>query len=68
MTMLNHRKYSTTEKLTNLAIDCVDHTVETIIEREGLNKPFVSHDYTHNIFLNILAASAFGKRYRYRLT
>ena len=58
------RQYSTTEKLANLVIDCVDHTIDNIIEKEGLDKPFVPFDYIYNLFLNILSASAFGRRYR----
>ena len=61
MMMIFSRKYATTEKLAYLASDCVDHTIETIIEKEG-DRPFVPFDYIYSMFLNILANSAFGKR------
>ena len=57
-----NRKYSTTDKLVYLVSDVVDHTIKTIVEKEGLDKPFAPFDYIYNTFLNILAASAFGKR------
>ena len=60
---LLYRKYSITEKLVNLVTDTVDLTVDTMLKNEGLDKPFYALDYVHNLFNNILAASAFGKRY-----
>ena len=57
-----NRKYSTTDKLVYLVSDVVDHTIKTIIEKEGLDKPFEPFEYIYSTFLNILAASAFGKR------
>ena len=42
--------------------DCVDHTIKTIVEKEGLDKPFVPFEYIYSMFLNILATSAFGQR------
>ena len=57
-----NRKYSITDKLVYLVSDCVDHTIKTIIENEGLDKPFTPFDYIYNTFLNIIASSAFGKR------
>ena len=60
--MILIRKYATTDKLTDLAIDCVDYSIDNMIEREGLNKPFVPFDYIFIMFLNIMATSAFGKR------
>ena len=55
-------KYSSTDKLVYLVSDCVDHTIKTMVEREGLDKPFQPFDYIYSSFLNILAASAFGIR------
>src|SRR5882724_3288237 len=57
-----YRKYSTSDKLVYLATDCVDQTIDTIIEREGFGKPFIPFDYICNMFMDILTASAFGKR------
>lgn len=57
------RKYSITEKLVNLVTDTVDHTFDCMVKNEGINKPFATLDYIHSMFLNIMAASAFGKRY-----
>ena len=58
-----NRKYSASDKLVYLASDCVDHTIETILEKEGLDKPFDPYEYIYYTFLNIMTASAFGKRY-----
>ncbi|CAG2171339.1 unnamed protein product, partial [Oppiella nova] len=57
------QKYSSNDKLVYLANESVDRTVNTIIEKEGLNKPFVPHEYIFLMFLNILATSAFGQSY-----
>ncbi|XP_054165686.1 uncharacterized protein LOC128963212, partial [Oppia nitens] len=53
-------KYAKTDKLMYLCNDCVDKTVKLIIEKEGLNKPFDPSDYIFQLFINILATSAFG--------
>lgn len=46
----------------DLALESVDHTIETMMDREGIDKPFVPFDYIYNMFLNIMAANIFGKR------
>ncbi|CAG2165254.1 unnamed protein product [Oppiella nova] len=53
-------KYSTNDKLVYLAKDCVQQTVKTMLENEGLDKPFVIKDYICLMFLSILATSAFS--------
>ena len=58
-----NRKYSTSDKLSYLVVDCVDHTIKTIIDKEGFDKEFIPFEYIYNTFLNIIASSAFGKRY-----
>ncbi|XP_054167198.1 cytochrome P450 2A9-like [Oppia nitens] len=56
-------KYSSNEQLVNVAVDCVDQTVQTMLEREGPNKPIDPFNYIYLTFLNILAISTFGKTY-----
>ena len=56
------RKYSVTDKLASLVSDTVDHAIDNMVKNEGINKPFVPLVYVYNMFLNILAASAFGTR------
>ncbi|XP_054165685.1 steroid 17-alpha-hydroxylase/17,20 lyase-like [Oppia nitens] len=56
-------KYSKTDQLMYLCSDCVDKTVKLIIENEGLDKPFDPSDYIFQLFINILATSAFGNSY-----
>ena len=46
----------------------VDHTVDNMVKTEGLNKPFTPKDYIYNMFFNILATSAFGKRLNSMIT
>ncbi|XP_054154924.1 cytochrome P450 2E1-like [Oppia nitens] len=54
--------YSMNEKLENIVVDCVDKTVELMLEREGPDKPIKPNDYIYMIFLNILANSAFNEK------
>ena len=57
------RKYSADEKLPLLVKDVVSETVDNIMKKEGINKPFVPFDYAYLTLLNILASSAFGVRF-----
>ncbi|CAG2172630.1 unnamed protein product [Oppiella nova] len=57
------RKYSTLDKLIYLTVDCVDQTVKSMIDREGLDKPFIVKDYIFYMFFNIISASILGKSY-----
>ena len=57
------RKYSVDEKLALLVNDVVRETVNTIKEQEGIDKPFDPSDYIYLTIYNILASSAFGKRF-----
>ena len=57
------RKYSVDEKLALLVNDVVGETVETIKKKEGINTLFNPVDYLYLIVFNILASSAFGKRF-----
>ena len=57
------RKYAVSDELAYLVCDIVDDTVKTIIEKEGINKPFNPFTTIYLTFFNILAQSAFGKRY-----
>ena len=43
--------------------DVVDDTIKTIIDREGVDNPFDPYVYIYHLFLNIMAASVFGKKY-----
>ncbi|XP_054154927.1 cytochrome P450 2E1-like [Oppia nitens] len=56
-------KYSTNERLVNVAVDCVDKTVESMLKREGPDKPIKPADYIYLTFLNILANSSFNENY-----
>ncbi|XP_054154801.1 steroid 17-alpha-hydroxylase/17,20 lyase-like [Oppia nitens] len=58
-------KYSTNKQVVNVAVDCVDKTVEAMLEREGPNKPIDPLNYTYLMFLNILANSVFGENYNF---
>ena len=57
------RKYSVDEKLPLLVKDVVSETVDNIMKKEGINKPFVPFDYLYLTLLNILASSAYGVRF-----
>ncbi|XP_054165236.1 cytochrome P450 2E1-like [Oppia nitens] len=54
-------KYAMNEQLENVVVDCVDKTVEIMLEREGPDKPIKPYDYIYMTFLNILANSAFNE-------
>ncbi|CAG2177683.1 unnamed protein product, partial [Oppiella nova] len=54
------QKYSTNDRLVNVANDSVDRMVKTMIETEGPGKAFDPKTYIYLVFLNILATSAFG--------
>lgn len=56
-------KYARDEKLALLVNDVVGETVETIKNKEGINKPFDAVNYIYLTVYNILASSAFGKRF-----
>ena len=47
-----------------LVNDVVGETVETIKKNEGINKPFCPNNYLYLTMYNILASSAFGRRYQ----
>ncbi|CAG2165010.1 unnamed protein product [Oppiella nova] len=57
------QKYSTNDRLVNVANDSVDRMVKTMIETEGPGKAFDPKTYIYLVFLNILATSAFGISY-----
>ena len=57
------RKYANDEKLAFLVNDVVAEIVNTIKEKEGIDKPFDPVHYIYLTIYNILASSAFGKRY-----
>ena len=57
------RKFANDEKLAFLVNDVVGETIETIKKEEGINKPFNPVNYIYLTVFNILASSAFGKRY-----
>ncbi|CAG2172361.1 unnamed protein product, partial [Oppiella nova] len=57
------QKYSTNDRLAYVATDCVDRTVKTILDKEGVGKPFSPINYIYLTFLNILATSTFGQSY-----
>ena len=56
------RRYAGDEKLAFLVNDVVKKTVETIKNKEGINKPFDPTDYIYLTIFSVLASSAFGKR------
>ncbi|XP_054166176.1 cytochrome P450 2A9-like [Oppia nitens] len=58
-------KYSINERLVNVAVDCVDKTVELMLKREGPDKPIKPVDYIYLIFLNIMTNSAFNESYNF---
>ena len=57
------RKYAVRDNLGYLVSEVVDHIIGVIIEKEGINKSFCPFNYIYFTFINILALSAFGKRY-----
>ncbi|CAG2177715.1 unnamed protein product, partial [Oppiella nova] len=59
------RKLAVSEKLSDLVDDVVNETVETIISNEGIGKPFNPKTYIYMSVINIIASSAFGKRYSF---
>ncbi|CAG2168693.1 unnamed protein product [Oppiella nova] len=59
------RKLAVSEKLSDLADDVVNETVETMIKNEGIGKPFNPKTYIYMSVINIIASSAFGKRYSF---
>ncbi|CAG2176555.1 unnamed protein product, partial [Oppiella nova] len=59
------RKLAVSEKLSELVDDVVNETVETMISNEGIGKPFNPKTYIYMSVLNIIASSAFGKRYSF---
>ncbi|XP_054157487.1 steroid 17-alpha-hydroxylase/17,20 lyase-like [Oppia nitens] len=59
------RKLAISEKLYVLANDAVRETVDTIITTEGYDKPFNPMSYIYMSVINIIASSAFGKRYTF---
>ena len=58
-----YRKYATNEKLSLLTSDCVKHTVNDIIAREGVEQEFTSYQYINSLVNNIFTQSLFGERY-----
>ncbi|XP_054155967.1 cytochrome P450 1A1-like [Oppia nitens] len=56
-------KYSNNERLVTVAVDCMDKTVQTMLEREGPDTPINPSDYIYLTFLNILANSALNENY-----
>ncbi|CAG2177960.1 unnamed protein product [Oppiella nova] len=59
------RKLAASEKLSDLVDDVVNETVETMICKEGTDKPFNPKTYIYMSVFNIIASSAFGKRYSF---
>ncbi|CAG2170385.1 unnamed protein product, partial [Oppiella nova] len=59
------RKLAVSEKLSDLVDDVVNETVETMIKNEGIGKPFNPKTYIYMSVINIIASSAFGKRYSF---
>ena len=57
------RKYAVDEKLALLVNDVVREIADTIKEQEGIDKPFDPVNYIYLTIYNILASSAFGKRF-----
>ncbi|CAG2176594.1 unnamed protein product, partial [Oppiella nova] len=57
------QKYSTNDRLVDVATDCVDRTIKTILDKEGVGIPFSPIQYIYLMFLNILATSTFGQSY-----
>ncbi|XP_054158510.1 cytochrome P450 2C31-like, partial [Oppia nitens] len=57
------QKYSVNERLVNVAVDCVDKMVQTMLEREGPNKPIDPFNYLYLTYLNIMATSCFSQYY-----
>ncbi len=56
------RKLAVSDKLAYLVDDVVEQTLDSIREKEGLDKPFDPKDYIYLMVYNIIASSAFGKR------
>ncbi|XP_054165666.1 cytochrome P450 1A1-like [Oppia nitens] len=57
------RKYSIVDRLPQLIANIVDQTVSLMLNREDINTGFQTFDYIYLLFLNIMAASVFGKIY-----
>ncbi|XP_054161142.1 steroid 17-alpha-hydroxylase/17,20 lyase-like [Oppia nitens] len=58
-------KFAGNDRLVDVVVDCVDSMVETIVKREGIDKPFVPNEYISMIFLNILSSCAWGQSYNF---
>ena len=54
--------YAVDEKLAYLVNDVVEETINTIKQKEGIDKPFDPVNYMYLTVFNIFASSAFGKR------
>ena len=61
------RKYAVDEKLALLVNDVVEKTVETVKNKEGINKSFDPTDYIYLTIFSVLASSAFGKRLKHHI-
>ena len=57
------RKLAVSDKLAYLVDDVVDQTIAQIKTNEGVGKPFDPKSYIYMLVFNIIASSAFGKRY-----
>ena len=57
------RRWSVDDKLALLVNDVTKQTVDAIKEKEGLNNPFDPVTYIYLAVFNVLASSAFGKRF-----
>ena len=55
--------YSVDEKSAPLVRDVVSQIINEIMNKEGINKPFVPFKYIFLTVLNIFASSAFGNRF-----
>ena len=58
-----HRKLAVSDKLAYLVDDVVEQTVTQMKINEGFGKPFDPKSYIYMLVFNIIASSAFGKRY-----
>lgn len=57
------RKLAASDKLAYMVRDSVDNTVALILKNEGTDKAFSPFNYIYLSVYNIIARSAFGKRY-----
>ena len=58
-----NRKLAINDKFSELVDDVVDETVRLIKDNIGYNKAFNPKSYVYLTVYNIIASSAFGKRY-----